>query len=409
MMSNPETGSTKPKGNRTRAWAVTFVVFLAGFAMPANMGKVMWLAPLILPVFQIDEGMLGWLIGVFYLLGAIVAFPAASFIRKIGNRATIVIALICAIAGGLLGCFAADVATLMVSRVIEGAGFGLMGVAGVATIAPWFPVNKRGVPLGIWAAWIALANALTPMIDAWIAEAAGSYIPVWYFWVAADAVILLIFLVVYRTPTDPYIDEEEKAGDETFSYKAIFQNKAVVALAVTFFFGEGAFIATQGFLTNYVTTYLDASLTTGTLIVSLSAFGGVLMNPIVGKISDKINSRYKVMVVCIACAVVYSIFVFWATELWQYIPIVIIQCVVGATPAMLWASSTEVVPSKLISGATAALAFTQSVGMFLGSMLFGQVIVAMGGSYTYAAWIVIVPCWVLSFLVTIVMLRKRLR
>lgn len=239
----------RPKnGNMGRAWAITSVIFLAGLCMPANMGKVMWIAPVIMPAFGISEGTLGWLIGVFYILGAIIAFPAASFIKRIGIRNTVVIALLCGIVGGLVGCFAADVSVLMISRIIEGAGFGLMGVAGVAAISPWFPKNKRGLPLGIWAAWVAIANAITPMLNTAMAEATGGFSFVWYFYVAFDILVLVLFLAVYRAPSDPYIDEEEKQGDTKFSYKEIFTNKAVGALAVTFFFGEGAFIAAQGFL-----------------------------------------------------------------------------------------------------------------------------------------------------------------
>lgn len=37
-----------PKGNMGRAWAIVLVVFLSGFCMPANMGKTMWLAPLVM-------------------------------------------------------------------------------------------------------------------------------------------------------------------------------------------------------------------------------------------------------------------------------------------------------------------------------------------------------------------------
>ena len=34
-----------------RAWAVVFVVFMAGFCMPANMGETMWVAPLVMQAY----------------------------------------------------------------------------------------------------------------------------------------------------------------------------------------------------------------------------------------------------------------------------------------------------------------------------------------------------------------------
>lgn len=150
------------KGNMTsgRAWAVVAVVFLAGFCMPANMGKTMWIAPLVMQAYGFGPDVLGWVNGVFYILGAVIAFPAASFIRRLGIKKSVAIALSCGIVGNLIGAFSGtSIAMLMVSRVIEGAGFGLMGVIGVVAITPWFPKEKRGLPLGVWGAWVASANA----------------------------------------------------------------------------------------------------------------------------------------------------------------------------------------------------------------------------------------------------------
>lgn len=113
-----------------RSWAVVIVVFLAGFCMPANMGKTMWIAPLVMQAYGFGPDVLGWVNGIFYVLGALIAFPAASFVRRLGIRKSVVIALACAIAGNAIGLASGtSVAILMVSRVIEGAGFGLMGVS----------------------------------------------------------------------------------------------------------------------------------------------------------------------------------------------------------------------------------------------------------------------------------------
>lgn len=128
----------EPKSDMTsgRAWAVVVVVFLAGFCMPANMGETMWVAPLVMGAFGFGPDVLGWVNGVFYILGALIAFPAASFVRRLGIRWSVVIALACGIVGNLIGIFAGDIDTLMVSRIVQGAGFGLMGVIGVTAITP---------------------------------------------------------------------------------------------------------------------------------------------------------------------------------------------------------------------------------------------------------------------------------
>ena len=86
---------------------------------------------------------------------------------------------------------------------------------------------------------------------------------------------------------------------------------------------------------------------------------------------------------------------------------VFLQVLTTGITAMLWTATTEVVPSKLIPGATAALAFAQNVGMLIGSMCMGGVIQALG--YQMASWCVVVPCWILSIVVTWAVLRKKLR
>lgn len=371
------------RGNMGRAWPVVLVVFLAGFCMPANMGETMWVAPLVMEGLGFGPDTLGWVNGVFYILGAVIAFPAASFIRRLGIRWSVVIALACGIVGNFMGAMAGSVTMLMVSRIIQGAGFGLMGVIGVAAITPWFPAERRGLPLGVWAMWVAAANAITPMLDTAIAEQTGSYINVWWFFLIFDIVVMALFLLVYREPSDPFIDEAEKEGKVEFSYKELFSNKVVWVLGALFFLEEGAFIASQGFLSTYITTNLDAPLMLGTGLVSAGAIWGACFAPIAGKISDAIKSRRKILIFCMICAVIFGLGVFTVTDLKIYIVLIILNGFVGGgISSMLWASCTETVPSHLVSGATATLACMQSVGMFLGSMFVGNVIAAVGYTVT---------------------------
>ena len=181
----------------------------------------------------------------------------------------------------------------------------------------------------------------------------------------------------------------------------------MLALAVTFFFGEGAFMGVQGFFNAYVANEVSMPLMVGSVLISVGSFAGAIWGPVAGKISDAIGSRFKVLVVCQFCMLAYSVIVFSVHTLTGLIIAVVLQVLTTGITAMLWTATTEVVPSKLIPGATAALAFAQNVGMFIGSMGMGSVIQALG--YQMASWCVVVPCWILSIVVTWVVLRKKLR
>lgn len=145
----------------------------------------------------------------------------------------------------------------------------------------------------------------------------------------------------------------------------------------------------------------------GSVILSISSFAGAFWGPISGRISDKIGSRFKVLVFCQSAMLAYSALVFSVHSLAGFVVVIILNVLTTGITAMLWTATTEVVPSKLIPGATAALAFAQNVGMFIGSMGMGSVIQAVG--YQMASWIVVVPCWILSIVVTWAVLRKMLR
>lgn len=391
-----------------RAWPVTIMVVLAGICMPFNMGKAMFLGPVIMEVYGIGEAMLGLMISAFYLLGAVVAFPAAAFIKKIGSRNTIYIALGCSILGNAIGLLVpGSIPAFIVGRIIEGGGFGLMGVAGVATISPWFPKDKRGLPCGLWAAWVAIALAVAPILFTAVFNATGNLMSVWWLNLVFSIAVLVAFIVIYREPSNPYIDEEEKAGDTKMDYKAIFTNKAVIALAFVFCFGEGAFMGVQGFFNSYIATEVNMPLMVGSIVLSAQSFIGAFWGPLSGKLSDKIGSRFKVLVFCQFAMLAYSFLVFSVHSFGGLIVVLILNCLTTGITAMMWTATTEVVPSKLIPGATAALAFAQNVGMFIGSMGMGSVIQAVG--YQMASWIIVVPLWVLSIIVTWVVLRKKIR
>lgn len=411
MSSAVESAPKKGTMSVGRAWAVVVVVFLAGFCMPANMGQTMWLAPVIMQTFGFGENVLGILNGCFYILGALIAFPAASFVRKIGVRKSVCIALACGIVGNLIGALVIpmlSVPLLMVGRFIQGAGFGLMGVIGVVAITPWFPKERRGAPLGFWGMWVAVANSITPLVNTAVFGKTGSLESVWWLYFIIDIVVLIAFLIVYRDPSDPYIDEAEKSGEAKFSYKELFGNKVVWMLAALFFIEEGAFIASQGFLSAYIHSQMNASLVIASAFITGGALWGAIFSPISGKISDAIGSRYKILVFCMISAVLFGLIAFWVTDWRIYIIVVILNGITGGgVAAMLWASCSEVVPSHLISGATAALACSQSVGMFIGSTFFGGVVASLG--YTMAGWVVLVPCFGIGLLIAAFGLRGKLR
>ena len=111
-------------------WVIVVITMLAGFTAPINMAKPISIAPVIMEQFGIGPDLFGWVVAFFYILGFVMAFPTTAVINKLGIRGGIVTAVAFGAIGGVIGALSTSLPMFLVSRVLEGAGFGVMGVAG---------------------------------------------------------------------------------------------------------------------------------------------------------------------------------------------------------------------------------------------------------------------------------------
>ena len=401
--------------NTGKAWPVLFAVWFAGFCAPANMAKVTTLAPLLMEVFGITESGVGWVIAVFYILGVIIAFPAAAIVKKLGLRNVIILALACGIAGGLVGVLSTNLIIFMVSRVIEGAGMGLMAVCGAAAIGPWFPDSKKGLPLSIWALWVSVPTIILPPVYSALSEMTGTWTASWWFMLALCVVALVLFLVLYTEPNFTWGEDEQPVlrtddvpleEETTGAVRLAFKTPAFWALMVIILIDGIGFMAVNGFLTTYIVAEVGASLGEAALIVSAGAIIGALAGPISGAISDKIHSRKILLLIALICAVVFMWFVFSVDTVEAYYPLVFIQGIYcGVVGAMTWTIASEILPDDAIAGSTAGMSFFQNGGFFIGAMSFGMLLEAMGG-WGSAMHMVIVPGYILAIIVLLIFWKK---
>ncbi|HSR34953.1 MAG TPA: MFS transporter, partial [Anaerolineae bacterium] len=146
--------------DKRRAWAVMVTVFLAGVAVAANRFKVPPVMQSLMADLSVNRVTAGWLMSISSVAMVVLALPAAFALTRLGLKVSGLLALGCTIIGAAIGALAGDSATLLLGRTIEGIGGALIGIVGPAAISAWFQPQERGVPMGIWAAWVPLGNVL---------------------------------------------------------------------------------------------------------------------------------------------------------------------------------------------------------------------------------------------------------
>lgn len=233
-------------------WVVVLFTMLVGFVPGSNMAKAISLAPIVCMNFQINEATFGLIVASFYIMGFIMAFPTTGLVNKLGMKGSVAIAVGCGVVGSIMGATAGtNMTVFVISRVVEGASFGIMGVVGASSIGPWFSPRKRSLPLSIWSMWVAVCMCVCPLLFGWLNESMGvDMAGIWWGTAVYDLVVGILFILFYRRPLD--LDQVENAEDPTGTKKAsitrALKSPMLWALALIFLFDEAAFMAINGFI-----------------------------------------------------------------------------------------------------------------------------------------------------------------
>jgi MFS family permease len=426
--------SIKPVRQVAYGWVVLLVVYLCGLTPGANMAKVTALAPVVARVYDYQVDITGLVVALFFLLGFLLAFPGASLVKRFGIRIIISSMVGCGIIGSFLGAmFQGDFTIFLISRIFEGGAFGIMGVAGPSAIAPWFPKAKRGLPLGIWATWVALAMCVCPVIYGAVSDANGILDPfaadiaacnltvqqVWWGNFIFDVVVLVLFNLLYRDAKVNLYNEDTEEDAKSISTKidwgSIIRNPLLIALALIFLFDELSFMAINGLFTTYLTgdagSPIQLNMLDAALLASMAAILGAVMAPLFGWLTDVLKTKKWVLLAGLIGGVLFTATVFTnilgATNdniVPFYIIVVFGGIAGGGVPAVIWGTMPNIVKPDQIPTANATVACSQNLGMLIGSLAMGNAVMGLG--WTTASFVVLVPAYVICILILFIGLRK---
>lgn len=383
-------------------WVVVLFTMLVGFVPGSNMAKAISLAPVICMNFGIGPDTFGLVVAAFYIMGFILAFPTTGMVNKLGMKGSVAIAVACGIIGSAMGALSGTNTTMfIVSRVIEGASFGIMGVVGASSIGPWFSPKKRSLPLSIWSMWVAACMCVCPIMFGWLNETMGvSWEAIWWGTAVYDLVVGILFIMFYRAPADLAAVEnaEDPTGTKKASISRALKSPMLWALALIFLFDEAAYMAINGFIVTYLSTELGTSLVFANMIFSIFGFMGAICPPISGWITQKWNNHRWVLLVGLFVAVIYTALVFHIQDPNMFYPLSLLAGFVGgAVPSILWQFAPNTVEDADIPAANAFMAFTQNVGMTIGALIIGNAITIWG--WGMGSWIGMLPLYIICLII----------
>ena len=189
---------------------------------------------IVLPVLSVYalhlEGSSEWLVGVtvggYAITQMFLQIPFGILSDKIGRKITIFIGLVIFMIGSLVCAFGDHIYTLMVGRLLQGAG--AIGAVGTAMISDMVKEEVRAKAMAIMGGSIAMSFAVAMMLGSLI----GGYYGVDKLFLITAGLALLGIIVLYtKVPNPPKITHSY--GADEAELKHIFKDKNLMKMNIT--------------------------------------------------------------------------------------------------------------------------------------------------------------------------------
>lgn len=381
--------------------------------------------PAIMTDFKISAGSAQWVTSLYSLVSGIMILITAFIIKRFPTRKIFLISVGSFTLGSLISALASNFIILIIGRIFQGIGNGLVLALTQVIILKIFPADRQGFGMGLYGLAIGLTPVIAPLIAGILIDV-GSWRLIFYVVIViciVDLILAFIFL-------DNILDQEKSSFDiSSMIYAALaftgiiyglgnignfkFFNlqtggSLLVGLIFLFIFytkqlhmkapllnvkafesKEFAFSTLISFLLYailngtttvlpiYIQTLQGKSATVYGLVMMPAALLIGILSPIAGNIYDK----YGIRILGLVGSISLIIFTIMATSLnlKSSILFIIIATIfegIGVaalmTPIMTW--GLKYLPENLITDGTAIINCLRTIGGALGAALFAAIV-----------------------------------
>jgi len=180
-------------------WGILAVLFTVRLTMSFQFQSVASVAPLLGSEFGMGLADIGLLIGLYFTPGIALALPGGAIGQRLGDKTTVLGALLLMLAGSLAMAFSASWSVQIAGRLIAGAGGVMLNVQMTKMVTDWFAGREIATAMAIfvnsWPAGVAMSLLTLPAI--------GTAYGVGAVYLAVAVLIgcgMLLLAVLYRSP-----------------------------------------------------------------------------------------------------------------------------------------------------------------------------------------------------------------
>ena len=190
-------------------WLVAIVVALAAFMEVLDTSIANVALPHIAGNVGASNDESTWVL-TSYLVSNAIVLPISGWLATVfGRKRFFMLCIFLFTLSSLLCGAAPTLGTLILFRVLQGAGGGGLQPMAQAILADTFPPQKRGLAFALYGITAIMAPTIGPTLGGWITD---NYSWRWIFYINLPVGILTLFLVIRMVQDPPYLKQLKTAG-----------------------------------------------------------------------------------------------------------------------------------------------------------------------------------------------------
>jgi DHA2 family multidrug resistance protein len=202
----PSTNIWTPKFN---PWLIAVVVALAAFMEVLDTSIANVALPHMAGNLGASNDESTWVLTSYLVSNAIVLPISGWLASRFGRKRFFLLCIFLFTVSSLLCGAAPTLGTLIIFRILQGAGGGGLQPMAQAILADTFPPQKRGLAFALYGITAIMAPTIGPTLGGWITD---NYSWRWIFYINLPVGILTLFLVLRLVEDPPYLSRMKGAG-----------------------------------------------------------------------------------------------------------------------------------------------------------------------------------------------------
>lgn len=272
-------------------WLALIILTAARASMGFQFQSLASVAPLLVDELGVAYADVGFLIGLYFLPGIVLALPGGLLGQRFGDKRLVVLGLALMTAGGVLAGLAGSYAVLFAGRLLAGIGAILLNVLMAKMITDWFAGREIVLAMAIFLNSFPIGIGLALLTLGWLAEVAG-WSAAFHATAVSTCASLVLVIALYR----PHANDG-RAGPTGEGERISRQEIGLVSLAGTIWgLFNGALMITFGFTPILL---VDAGMTVGRagFLVGLATWLVVVSIQVGGIIGERWRRANTLLVV----------------------------------------------------------------------------------------------------------------